>query len=287
MNQTAATKTVLATASPQASLAFVKASLTGAHLLTAGRTALAASTLGLGALGLIVGDFALQWQPVPETMPARAALAYWTALLLATLGAALLIARFRTVSALCVSATFFLWALVLQGPKIPAAPLEIGAWLGFGEILSIASGALMLAAAHSAVPAFSRWAGLGGRLLFGACLPVFGLSHFAYIDFTASMIPAWIPAHVFFAWFTGACHVAAGLSILSGILARLSSLMFALMVSGFVLLLHVPRVVGDPTSRLEWTMLVMASTITAAAWCAAGSIASHPARSSGRAATED
>jgi uncharacterized membrane protein YphA (DoxX/SURF4 family) len=282
MNQIAATKAVGATASPHASLAFLKAPLTGAHLLTIGRTALAAATLGLGALGLSVGDFALQWQPVPETMPARAALAYWTALLLATLGAALLVARFRTVSALCVSATFFLWAFALHGPGVLAAPLDIGAWLGLGEILAIASGALMLAAAQSAVPAFTRWGGIVGRSLFGACLPVFGLSHFAYIDFTASMIPAWIPAHVFFAWFTGACHVAAGLSILSGILARLASLLFALMVSGFVLLLHAPRVIADPTSRLEWTMLVMASTITAAAWCAAGSIALHRGRSSGR-----
>jgi hypothetical protein len=45
------------------------------------------------------------------------------------------------------------------------------------------------------------------------------------------------------------------------------------MVSGFVLLLHIPRVIHDPGSRAEWTMLVIATSISAAAWCAAGSFA--------------
>ena len=46
-------------------------------------------------------------------------------------------------------------------------------------------------------------------------------------------------------------------------LARLGSLLFAVMVSGFVLLLHLPRVIGAPSNRGEWTMLVMASLISA------------------------
>ena len=142
-------------------------------------------------------------------------------------------------------------------------------WLGFCEILSIASGALMLVAAQSKNDRFHRWGGLAGRLLFGASLPVFGIAHFAYIEFTAGMIPACIPVPVFWAWFTGACHVAAGAAILTGVLSRLASLLFAVMVSGIVLLLHVPRVIADPASRLEWTMLAIAFAITAGAWCAA------------------
>lgn len=110
---------------------------------------------------------------------------------------------------------------------------------------------------------------LGAGVLFGGSLPVFGLSHFARIEFTAGMIPAWMPAPVFWAWFTGACHVASGAAILTGVLARLASLLFAVMVSGFLLLLHVPRVIADPACRLEWTMLALAFAITAGAWCAA------------------
>jgi uncharacterized membrane protein YphA (DoxX/SURF4 family) len=114
---------------------------------------------------------------------------------------------------------------------------------------------------------------LVGRFAFGACLPVFGLSHFAYAQFTADMIPAFIPAHLFFAYLCGAGHVAAGVAILANVLTRVAAIAFAAMVSGFVLLLHIPRVIADPGNRTEWTMLVIAMTISAAAWCVAGSVA--------------
>jgi uncharacterized membrane protein YphA (DoxX/SURF4 family) len=84
------------------------------------------------------------------------------------------------------------------------------------------------------------------------------------------MIPAFIPAHLFWAYFTGAGHFLAGIAMLTNVFARLAAILFAVMVSGFVLLLHVPRVIGEPGSRAEWTMLVIALTMTAAAWCAAG-----------------
>ena len=87
------------------------------------------------------------------------------------------------------------------------------------------------------------------------------------------MIPAFIPAHLFWAYCTGVGHVAAGVAILTTVLARLAAIAFAAMVSGIVLLLHVPRVIAAPGSRVEWTMLVIALTITGAAWCAAGSLA--------------
>lgn len=238
-----------------------------------GATMLGAAALALAALGLTVGDFALQWQPVPEALPGRTWLAYIVAHLTAVLGAGVFIPRLRAASIVALSAFFFAWTFILHGPRVAADPLSLldggPPWLAFCEILSIASGALMLIAAQSANDAFRRWGGLVGRVLFGVSLPVFGLSHFAYIDFTADMIPAWIPARVFWAWFTGACHVAAGAAILSGVLSRLASLLFAVMVSGFVLLLHVPRVIADPASRLEWTMLAMAFAIAAGAWCAA------------------
>jgi uncharacterized membrane protein YphA (DoxX/SURF4 family) len=241
-----------------------------------GGTMLGLAALALAALGIAVGDFALQWQPVPEDLPGRAWLAYIVAHLSAVLGAGALIPRLRTAGLAALCAFFFAWAFILHGPRIAADPLSIMAggppWLGFCEVLSIASGALMLLAAESNHELFRRWGGFTGRLLFGASLPVFGLSHFAYIQFTADMIPAWIPAHVFWAWFTGACHVAAGAAILTGVLARLASLLFAVMVSGIVLLLHAPRVIADPGSRVEWTMLAMAFAITAGAWCAADAL---------------
>jgi len=249
----------------------------GPSILAFGRITLALAIVGLGVLGLVVGDFALQWQPAPEGMPARRLLAYLAAGLSVAIGAGLLIPRLRAASAAAACVAFFAWTLALHGPKVLAAPLDILPWLAFCEILAVAAGALMLTAESFPGAPVSRFGPPVGRLLFGACLPVFGASHFAYLQFTAEMIPAFVPAPLFWAWFTGAAHIAAGVAILTGALARLASLLFAVMVSGFVLLLHVPRVIAEPASRQEWTMLAMASVITAAAWCAAGVIARGPA----------
>src|SRR5262249_49944055 len=110
------------------------------------------------------------------------------------------------------------------------------------------------------------------QALFGLCAIAFGAAHFLYLAFTASMIPAFIPFHLFFAAFTGAGHLAAGLSIISGILARLGSVLLPLMFGCFVVLLHIPRVLADPANRIEWTMLCHATALTGAALLIASSI---------------
>lgn len=239
-------------------------------LLKAGWMLLAGSALGLSTLGLLSGDFALNWQPVPESLPWRTPLAYLTAGLFGILGVGLLVERCRHVLTIALAAAFLVWALLLHGPGVVADPLSVLPWLGFTERLEVAAGALMLAATQVPGTAFARRSMLVGRIAFGACLPIFGLSHWAYAQFTADMIPAFIPAHLFLAYLTGTGHIAAGVAILTNILTRVAAVAFAAMVSCFVLLLHVPRVIAAPGSRTEWTMLVIAMSIAGAAWCAAG-----------------
>jgi uncharacterized membrane protein YphA (DoxX/SURF4 family) len=253
----------------------VNAEAAAAHapaMLKVGWIALALSMLGLGLLGFVTGDFALNWQPVPEWVPGRTALAYVTAAVFWALGAGLLVDRYKHSFALASAAAFAIWAMLLHGPGVVKDPLSILPWLGFTERLEVAAGALMLAASQVPGTLFARRAMLVGRISFGACLPIFGLSHWAYAQFTADMIPAFIPAHLFWAYFTGAGHFVAGVAILTNVLTRLAAILFAAMVSGFVLLLHTPRVIHDPGSRAEWTMLMIAMSISAAAWCAAGAV---------------
>jgi uncharacterized membrane protein YphA (DoxX/SURF4 family) len=242
-------------------------------MLKIGWISLATSMLGLGMLGFITGDFALNWQPVPAWVPGRTPLAYITAALFWTLGAGLLVDRYKHAFAIATAVAFLVWAVLLHGPGVVRDPLNVLPWLGFTERLEVAAGALMLAATQVPGTPFARWSMLVGRISFGACLPIFGLSHWEYAQFTADMIPPFIPAHLFWAYFTGAGHIAAGVAIVTGVFARLGAILFAVMVSGFVLLLHMPRVIGEPGSRTEWTMMVIAITIAAAAWCAAGSLA--------------
>jgi uncharacterized membrane protein len=107
-------------------------------------------------------------------------------------------------------------------------------------------------------------------------LLVFGLSHFLYIDFTAGMIPSWIPWRVSWAWFTGGAHIAAGLSILTAVQARLGSKMLAVMMSSFVVLVHIPRIMAAPGTIAEWRLGSCAILLAGAAWIVAAALARRP-----------
>ncbi|WP_420242773.1 DoxX family membrane protein [Roseiterribacter gracilis] len=218
-----------------------------------------AGAILLGVIGLVVGDFAMQWQPVPADIPGRALLAYVAAAALLLAGVVTLIPRTSTRGAGALGVLYALWVVLLMLPRLVVQPLQLIRWNGLAEILALAAAG---AVAYAVVkPALLRPA----RLAFGFPPLIFGTAHFVYADFTASMIPTWIPGPLFWAYATGCFHIAAGLSMLSGVLARLGATLLATMFAGFVLLLHVPRVVHETGSRLEWTMLAISTSLTGAA----------------------
>lgn len=220
--------------------------------------------LGYGLVCLAFGDFGLQWQPVPSWVAGRTPLAYANGALLVAGGALLLWPRSSVWAARFLAGYVLLWVLLLKVPKLVAAPATMVSWLGFGEILSLAAGALTLALLLDPKP---RETGIRvARYVYGICPIIFGLSHFVYVDFTAAMVPGWIPAPLFWAWATGVGHLAAGLAILSNILARLAATLLAAMMGSFVLLLCIPQVAADPASHIGWTMLFISLSLAGAAW---------------------
>ena len=243
-----------------------------------GQLLFAAGLAGLGTLSLMHHDFALQWQPVPAGIPAREAVALASGALL-LLGALALFPQRTARTAAAVLALFFLsWVVLLRLPRVAVQPLSIAEWLGLGESLTLSVGAWVLYAWLDNVPPRAK-AGPAAtdsslsyaRLALGAALVVFGLAHFAYADFTASMIPAWIPARLPLAYVTGAAHLAAGTALLLGIVPVLAVRLEAIMLSSFVLLVHVPAVLAQPASREQWTALFVAMALAGALWVVFGS----------------
>jgi uncharacterized membrane protein YphA (DoxX/SURF4 family) len=124
-----------------------------------------------------------------------------------------------------------------------------------------------------AVALYAGVRGMRGRtsttvcVVTGLCALVFGATHFKYVQFTATMVPTWIPPNqIFWAYVTGAVHVATGLSLLSGIRSQLGATVLAAMMAVFVILVHIPRVVASPGEQLEWIMLGVALSLSGAAW---------------------
>src|SRR5262245_37946414 len=89
--------------------------------------------LGLGVLALYYRDFALVWQPVPAWVPAHAALASASGVLMLALGIALLVPGTRPWSVRILFPYVTLWAS-LKLHDVIAAPRVEASWLGLGEL---------------------------------------------------------------------------------------------------------------------------------------------------------
>src|SRR5258705_11412007 len=147
------------------------------------RVCFALGLIGLGVLSLVYGDFALQWQPVPDWLPARAYLAYASGAIMIACGAGLLSGRTATLASGVLLAYSLLWLLLLKLPSVVMAPLVAVNWLGFGEIAVIVAGALVLFAAERGRGESSSLKFATGergmriaQLLFGLALIPIGLS---------------------------------------------------------------------------------------------------------------
>jgi uncharacterized membrane protein YphA (DoxX/SURF4 family) len=90
---------------------------------------------------------------------------------------------------------------------------------------------------------------LFGPLFFAAPIAAFGTEHFTLADAVATLIPAWIPWHHFWVYFVGACFIAAALSVVMRVQARLAAILLALTFFLFVVLMDIPGWVQEPRSR--------------------------------------
>jgi len=90
---------------------------------------------------------------------------------------------------------------------------------------------------------------LWGPLFYAVPIAAFGTEHFTLTPEIASLIPAWIPWHMFWAYFVGACFIAAALSLVTGIQVRLSASLLALNFFLFVLLMDAPAWAQTPRDR--------------------------------------
>jgi uncharacterized membrane protein len=97
-----------------------------------------------------------------------------------------------------------------------------------------------------------------GRYIYAFSMIIFGVQHFMYAQYIAFLIPNWMPAHLFLAYFTGTAFIAAGVAIAVHIFSRLASILLGLMFILWVVTLHTPRVIASPHNTDELVSLFVA-----------------------------
>ncbi len=91
-----------------------------------------------------------------------------------------------------------------------------------------------------------------GRLFYALPMGVFASQHFTNTKLVASIVPSWMPFHTFWVYLVGTAIIAAALSILLEIHARLAATLLGCMFLLFVVLMHIPNIVAAHGARLFW-----------------------------------
>ena len=258
------------------------------RIKSAGHTVFAVTLIGIGLLGLI--DAVLH--PVSKGLSTVEGLTYLRAFIYVACGIGLLWGRTATAAARVLFAYFLVWLLVFRAP---------GLLHGFGVDVywSLCETAVMLGAAWILYASLATdWdrqrvgfvvgdKGLRiARALYGAAIIPFGIAHFQYLKHTASMVPSWLPAHVFWAYFTGAAFIAAGVAILVGVWARTAVALSTLQMGLFLALVWVPAVTTRSLNAFQRGEVLTTWVLTAAAWVVADSYHGIPWLARGQALAE-
>ncbi len=233
--------------------------------------------LGVAALGLAClafGDFD-PGQQVPWNFPARTPLAYCAGAFMVIAAAAIEWRRTRVwgASALTVYYTVFV-LLLMHGRKLLSGYGVYGTYENIAMELAITASALIVYAGSAQIDrAIAVRLTRIGRMAFGVCPLIWGGAHFMYMNMTAPLVPKWLPpGQVFWGYLTGVCFIAAGLAILTGIQARLATILLTVMIASFGLLANGPMLVADPSSHFNWTESALNLALIGTAWVVADSL---------------
>jgi uncharacterized membrane protein len=248
------------------------------RIASTGHAVFAAAMVALGILGLAQGHFAPIWDGVPKSLPAREALAYLCALISLACGIGLLWRRTAAAAARLLFLYLLLWLLAFKVRFIVTGPLVEGSYQTCGETAVMVAGAWVLYARFAADSDRQRLGFAVGdrglrlaRALYGLALIAFGLSHFVYLNLTAPLVPAWLPGHTFWAYFSGAAYVAAGVALVFNMCARLAAALSALEIGMLTLLVWIPIVAAGSKDPSQWSETILSLALTAAAWAVADS----------------
>ncbi len=238
------------------------------RVIATGRVFFALGLMGIGLQHFYFKQFIPVVAPLwPAWIPWRLLWVFVTGAILFVAAGMMLTGKQGRLAATMMGGLFLLSVLLLHIPdNIMRGVVHLGAWTGAFKALAFSGSAFVVAgtlpnAVGESGHRPSSILGLLEKLIPLGMYPlaimvvVFGTDHFLYVPFVSSLVPAWIPWHVFWTYFAGTALIASGLGMIFRVKARLAATLLGTMIFIWVIVLHIPRAIADPYGAIgnEWT----------------------------------
>jgi uncharacterized membrane protein len=229
------------------------------ELFKAGKYLFALSIVAFGIIQFGVQEFMKGFLPMPESLPARIFFLNFISTLFVAGGILMCIGKTMHRAALLIGLLLFILFIYPHLTILLGDIHNPNPWTASAEDLAMAAGAFIIAgyARTNMTPGKSALP-RNGRILFAISLIVFAVQHFLYADFIATLVPAWIPFKLFWAYFIGVAFSLASISILINVKTRLASALLGFMFLFWVVFLHLPRVAAATHIEPEKTSMFIA-----------------------------
>jgi hypothetical protein len=132
----------------------------------------------------------------------------------------------------------------------------LGEWENSAKELTFAGGAFVIAGCFQQKNENQLILFLDKLVPFGAvffAIPIisFGILHFMVAKEAATMVPSWIPGHMFWIYFCGTALIGSGIAIVFKIKVGLIAALLGLMIFIWFVFLHIPRVIAAPAADVS------------------------------------
>lgn len=228
-------------------------------LSSPGRLLYALAVTLIGMQFIIYSDFNSTLFPLQPLLAGKNLVLRSFGIITVLCGFAMGIEKFAEQAAILLAGMLVLIFLTIHVPGIYEHPRNGAAWTASAEVLAIAMGALMFPAnfrinkLKKKPSKLSLQAAQWGITVFGFTLFVFGVQHFVYTEYVASVIPSWILLANFVTYLAGILFILISLAFILRRRTQMGALLFSIIFLIIILIVHMPRLIKHPQLHDEWT----------------------------------
>jgi hypothetical protein len=150
---------------------------------------------------------------------------------------------------------------------------HLGTWADGLKESALAGGAFVVAGSLPAEATIQKSTALRflvrlvpfGPFLFCITMVLYGICHFLYAKPISTLVPGWIPGHIFWTYFGGSALILSGIAVTLKIQLKLTAFLLGLMIFIWLFIIHIPLTIADPFGNSSNSLV---SAFSALAFCA-------------------